>query len=135
MRKNSSKLYNFIRALDKLKQGLTQYNEDNELLRDGLIQRFEFTFELAWKTLKEMFEDEGLTGLNSPKAVLKEAFAAEIIQDEKLWLNMLVDRNTTSHIYSEDTAILISKNIKEKYTAALEKLKDKIIERIGYIDI
>ncbi|OPJ63938.1 nucleotidyltransferase substrate binding protein [Clostridium oryzae] len=135
MRENSNKLHNFIRALDKLKEGLHQYNEENELLRDGLIQRFEFTFELAWKTLKEMFEDEGLIGLNSPKSVLKEAFSSGIIEDEKLWLNMLVDRNTTSHIYSEDTAVLISKNIKERYTEAFEKLRDKIIERIGYIDI
>ncbi|MBV1821877.1 nucleotidyltransferase substrate binding protein, partial [Bacteroidales bacterium MSK.15.36] len=114
MKENSNKVQNFIKALNKLKEGLTQYNEKNELLRDGIIQRFEFTFELAWKTLKEVFEDEGLIGLNSPKSVLKEAFSAGIIQDEKLWMNMLMDRNSTSHMYSESNAIEICKNIKEK---------------------
>lgn len=65
-------MQNFIKALNRLKEGLTQYDEKNELLRDGIIQRFEFTFELAWKTLKEVFEDEGLIGLNCHKSVLKE---------------------------------------------------------------
>ncbi|MBU5484090.1 nucleotidyltransferase substrate binding protein [Clostridium sp. MSJ-11] len=134
MKENRSKLHNFIKALDRLKEGLLQYNDENELLRDGLIQRFEFTFELAWKTLKELFEDEGLMGLNSPKSVLKEAFSAGIIENEKLWLDMLVDRNSTSHMYSESNAIEICKNIKEEYTKALEDLKDKIIRRIGYIE-
>ncbi|MBE6064215.1 nucleotidyltransferase substrate binding protein [Clostridium cochlearium] len=133
MKENSNKVQNFIKALNKLKEGLTQYNEKNELLRDGIIQRFEFTFELAWKTLKEVFEDEGLIGLNSPKSVLKEAFSAGIIQDEKLWMNMLMDRNSTSHMYSESNAIEICKNIKEKYVEALEELKENIIERIGYM--
>lgn len=133
MKENSNKVQNFIKALNKLKEGLTQYNEKNELLRDGIIQRFEFTFELAWKTLKEVFEDEGLIGLNSPKSVLKEAFSAGIIQDEKLWMNMLMDRNSTSHMYNESNAIEICKNIKEKYVEALEELKENIIERIGYM--
>ena len=134
MKENSSKLQNFIRALNRLKDGLLQYNEENELLRDGLIQRFEFTFELAWKVLKEVFEEEGLLGLNSPKSVLKEAFSAGIIENEKLWMNMLMDRNATSHMYSESNAIEICTNIKEKYTCELEKLQEKIINRIGYID-
>lgn len=133
MKENSSKFQNFIKALDKLEEGLLQYNEQNELLRDGIFQRFEFTFELAWKTLKEVFEEEGLIGLNSPKTVLKEAFSAGIIEDEKLWINMLLDRNATSHLYSENNAKEICKNIKQKYTNALEELKNKIIARIGYM--
>lgn len=133
MKENNSKLENFIKALKRLKEGLLQYDDKNELLRDGISQRFEFTFELAWKTLKEVFEDEGLIGLNSPKSVLKEAYSAGIIEDEKLWMNMLMDRNSTSHMYNENNAIEICKNIKEEYTDALERLKDKIIKRIGHI--
>ncbi|MEG0371490.1 MAG: HI0074 family nucleotidyltransferase substrate-binding subunit [Clostridium sp.] len=134
MKENSSKLYNFIRALGKLKEGILQYNEEDELRRDGIIQRFEFTFELAWKTLKQMFEDEGLSGINSPKAVLKEAFAAEIIKNDKLWMDMLIDRNSTTHMYSETTAINICERIMTEYIHELEDLKNKIIERIGYIE-
>lgn len=133
MKQNNSKLENFIKALKRLKEGLLQYDDKNELLRDGIIQRFEFAFELAWKTLKEVFEDEGLIGLNSPKSVLKESYSAGIIQDEKLWMNMLMDRNSTSHMYNENNAIEICKNIKEEYTDALERLKEKIIKRIGYM--
>lgn len=133
MKQNNSKLENFIKALKRLKEGLLQYDDKNELLRDGIIQRFEFTFELAWKTLKEVFEEEGLIGLNSPKSVLKEAYSAAIIEDEKLWMNMLIDRNPTSHMYNENNAIEICENIKEEYTDALETLKDKIIKRIGYM--
>lgn len=58
MKPYGNKLNNFIKALHKLEEGLLQYDGKNELLRDGLIQRFEFTFKLAWKTLKEVFEEE-----------------------------------------------------------------------------
>ena len=129
MKKSSSKLQNFTKAVAKLKEGLNQYDNTNELQRDGIIQRFEFSFELAWKTLKEIFEEEGLIGLNSPKMVLKEAFSAGLISEEKIWMNMLMDRNTTSHVYDEGTAIEICKNIEEKYIDALEKLIEKIDER------
>lgn len=129
MKKSSSKLQNFTKAVAKLKEGLNQYDNTNELQRDGIIQRFEFSFELAWKTLKEIFEEEGLIGLNSPKMVLKEAFSAGLISEEKIWMNMLMDRNTTSHVYDEGTAIEICKNIEEKYIEVLEKLIEKIDER------
>jgi nucleotidyltransferase substrate binding protein (TIGR01987 family) len=130
MKPYDNKLNNFIKALHKLEEGLLQYDGKNELLRDGLIQRFELTFELAWKTLKEVFEDEGLIGLNSPKSVLREAFSAGLIENEKLWISMLKDRNLTSHMYSESISIEIGKNIKDKYVNALNELKDKIVERM-----
>ena len=130
MRENRSKLMNFTKALLRLEEGLGAYKDDNTLLRDGIIQRFEFTFELAWKSMKEVFEDEGLIGLNSPKSVLKEAFAIGIIMDEKLWINMLSDRNATSHIYSESVATEICNNIINKYFMELKKLKDVISKRI-----
>lgn len=129
MKPCDNKLNNFIKALDRLEQGLLQYDGKNELLRDGIIQRFEFTFELAWKTLKEVFEDEGLIELNSPKSVLREAFSAGITEDEKLWINMLKDRNSTSYIYSEIKVIEICKNIKDKYINALKEIREKIVER------
>ncbi|MEA4900382.1 nucleotidyltransferase substrate binding protein [Desulfitobacterium sp.] len=116
------KINNFQNALARLNEGIAQYNEADELAGDGLIRRFEFTFELAWKTLKVIFEDEGLTGLNSPKSVLREAFAADLIQDEELWLTMLSDRNSTVHIYSQQLAKEICHNIQEKYVFALEEL-------------
>lgn len=125
------KFTNFRNALARLKEGIAKYDEANDLAADGLIQRFEFTFELAWKTLKEVFDDEGLTGLNSPKTVLREAFAAELIRDDELWLAMLNDRNSTVHIYSKQLAAEICRNIQGKYVIALEELVEEIGARIG----
>ena len=68
------KYENLKNAYNRLRTGLLEYDEANELQRDGLIQRFEFTFELAWKTLKAIFEDEGLNGLNSPKKFCGKLF-------------------------------------------------------------
>lgn len=123
------KFNNFQNALDRLNEGVAKYNEADELAADGLIQRFEFTFELAWKTLKVVFEDEGLTGLNSPKSVLREAFAADLIQDEELWLAMLSDRNSTVHIYSQKLAKEICHTIQEKYVFELGELLKRIQTR------
>jgi nucleotidyltransferase substrate binding protein (TIGR01987 family) len=125
------KVNNFNNALARLKEGLAKYDEADDLLRDGVIQRFEFTFELAWKTLKAVFEDEGLTGLNSPKTVLREAFAAELIKDDELWLSMLSDRNSTAYIYNEQLAIEICRNIQEKYVIALVSLLENVKTRLS----
>jgi nucleotidyltransferase substrate binding protein (TIGR01987 family) len=60
------KFENYKNALNRLNDGIMKFDQTNDLLCDGLIQRFEITFELAWKTLKAIFEEEGLTGRNSP---------------------------------------------------------------------
>lgn len=125
-----SQLTNFQNALTRLIEGIVKYDETNDLIRDGLIQRFEFTFELAWKTLKSVFEDEGLIGLNSPKTVFREAFAAGLIENDELWLSMLNDRNSTAHIYSERLAIEICNKIRQTYAAALGELVEQIKIRL-----
>ncbi|MCR6544358.1 nucleotidyltransferase substrate binding protein [Dehalobacterium formicoaceticum] len=132
MSKHRTKFDNFTYAIKQLKNGVSMFSAENDLLRDGLIQRFEFTFELAWKTLKVCFEDEGLLGINSPKSVLREAFSTGLLDDDKLWLEMLNDRNSTSHIYSESLAIEICNKIIEKYADAFESLASKI--RIRYFE-
>ena len=121
------KLTNFHNAMSRLKEGVQKWDEADDLARDGLIQRFEFTFELAWKTLKTCFEEEGLIGLNSPKTVLREAYAAGLLKSEELWLAMLQDRNSTAHIYSEQVAVQICRRIQERYLDAFAEL----IEQIG----
>ena len=121
------KLTNFHNAMSRLKEGVQKWDEADDLARDGLIQRFEFTFELAWKTLKTCFEEEGLIGLTSPKPVLREAYAAGLLQSEELWLAMLQDRNSTAHIYSEQVAVQICRRIQERYLDAFAEL----IEQLG----
>lgn len=126
MSDHMQKFENYEKALARLGEGLEKFNKTDDLQRDGLIQRFEFTFELAWKTLKSLFEDEGLIGMNSPKTVLREAFSAGLIQDEEIWLSMLHDRNSTAHMYSEKIAIEICNNITSKYISVMNELMGQI---------
>ncbi len=72
------------------------------LEKEGTVQRFEFTFELSWKTLKDYLESEGIVITPvTPRQVLKEAFAAKIIADGQVWIDMLNYRNLLSHVYDE----------------------------------
>ena len=88
-----------------------------------MIQRFEFTFELGWKALKEYMLDAGMQNtLQFPKQVLREAYAAELIDDERLWLDMLDARNSTSHIYDDRQAAAVMSGVQERYYKALRAL-------------
>jgi nucleotidyltransferase substrate binding protein (TIGR01987 family) len=106
---------------------------DSDLINiDSTIQRFEFTVELFWKLLKKILLSQGVQ-TQYPKDVLKEAYAGELIQDEKIWLSwlsMLNDRNQTSHTYDQPLALLIYARM-PIYLDILEKtfkeLKDNYI--------
>lgn len=115
---------NYLRAVQRLGDALDEYTANpTDTVRDGVIQRFEFTFELAWKSLKEYMQDQGATSpLQFPKQVLREAYAAELIDDDKLWLDMLEARNSTSHIYDDRQAAAVMSGIRERYYKALQAL-------------
>lgn len=86
--------------------------------RAGVIQAFEFTFEAVWKVLKHIAEAEGLPA-ESPKRALIAAYKMGIVKDETLWLDMLRDRNLTSHVYHADLAERIFAAVRDCYAAAL----------------
>lgn len=121
---------NFEKAYSKL-QNATQLQEFSELERAGLIQTFEFTFELAWKTLKDLLEYEGYE-VKSPRETLKKAFEMEYITDGSGWLDILNKRNLMSHTYDEDTSIKVAELITGTYYQLIEELytvlKDKIAQ-------
>jgi len=96
----------------------------SEVERGGLIQFYEMTFELAWKTIKDFNESEGLI-TKTPREAIKQAIQMEIIEDGHAWVDALEDRNLTSHIYDEKTIILVVSKIKKRY---FKMLKDLIIE-------
>lgn len=100
MDKFQIKLNNYKNALARLHEALEESKENDSLtIRDGVIQRFEFTTELAWKTLREYLLTEEITDINSPKRVMSEAYNNDLISDDTGWLQILRDRNSTSHIY------------------------------------
>jgi len=112
-------------ALDKLEQAFGRLKEAlpevrDDLDRDGVIQRFEFTVELLWKTLKIILAYQGVE-CASPRRCIKEAFRAGLIEDDEILLDMLEDRNRSSHIYDEATAEEIFERIAKVYIPVLEK--------------
>lgn len=121
----------FSTALTRLKEAIDMYKDDkNAVLLDGTIQRFEFTVELAWKTIKEYLEYEKLGEFNSPRSAVKEAYKINLIEDGEKWLEMLDDRNLTSRTYDENTAKEIYRNIITSYYDVLLKFKEKMIRVI-----
>lgn len=100
----------------------------DEAIRDSIIKKFEYTFELTWKTLKAYLEEEGYEEIASPKRTLKQAFEIGIIKDEEVWANMLEARNSTAHTYDEEKAIYYEDVIKNKYINKIEELVKKLNE-------
>jgi nucleotidyltransferase substrate binding protein (TIGR01987 family) len=107
-------LANLDNALTRLKEALNE-PKDNALIIDGTIQRFEFAIELFWKTLKRAFEIEGIQ-TSTPKDVLKKAYAANWIENEAVWLQMLNDRSATSHVYDQEEAEEIYRHIHDNFS-------------------
>ena len=122
------KIENYLHALSQLEEAAKTYsaNQSDSLYRDGLIQRFEFTVELAWKSLKAYIEDQGavVLSISSPRAVLKEAYAAGYIHDEAGWNDLITSRNLTSHVYDEQTAIDVATKIVQAYLPTLRTLAE-----------
>lgn len=89
------------KAVAKLEDVLRQ--EKTEYMRDSAIQRFEFTFELAWKTMKAHLESKGVI-VYSPRDAIRGAFQDGRIDEDRRWLEMIETRNLTSHVYNEEIA-------------------------------
>lgn len=124
--KLADSLLNLSRALQRLREALA-VPSDQALAVDGTIQRFEFTIELCWKTLKRALAFEGID-TTTPREALVQAFAVGLIDDETAWLDMLRDRNRAAHIYDEAMAVDLYQRIR-LHTADIEKLLQRLVER------
>ena len=116
------------KALQRLHESL-QYDENQPLVVDASIQRFEFCIELSWKTLKATLAQEGINA-NTPRECLQQAYAAHWFDDEAAWLSMLKDRNLTSHTYKEDLALEIYRRLPGHYQA-MHTLYTFLVNRLG----
>ena len=102
-----------------------QRPELSRLEKEGLIQRFEYTFELSWKTLKDYLESQGVTA-TFPRDVLKEAFRAGVIENGEVWLEMLEKRNQLSHTYDEKTFEASVAAVRDRFFPAVARLMDAL---------
>ena len=126
MEKLKRKLEDAKKAIVTLEEILME--EYSKIVRDATIQRFEYTFEVAWKLLKEyLYYQEGIV-CNSPKSCFREAFSVGLLNEEEtvLFIQMTDDRNLTSHTYDEEIAENLYKKVKNYYT-----LLKSLIERIS----
>lgn len=114
-------------AVKRLREAVGQ--PESDLVRDAVIQRFEFTFELVWKSLKLYLERQGLD-CGGPRSTFKKAFAEGLIDstdEADVWMLMLEDRNLTSHAYDEALARRIYRNVVENYVPLLGRMAEKIL--------
>ncbi|SHD76664.1 nucleotidyltransferase substrate binding protein [Schnuerera ultunensis] len=108
---------NYKRALSQLRNAveLMEERELSILEKQGVIQSFEYTHELAWKTLKDFLEHRGSIGIYGSRDATKKAFALGLIEDGEIWMEMIKSRNLTSYTYDERTADEIIDLIKDSY--------------------
>ena len=89
-------------------------SDQNDLLAEGLIQRYEYTHELAWKVMKDYEEYQGITDIMGSRDAIRVALRAGILDDDR-WMDTISDRNLTSHNYDDETAKHIVNNIINVY--------------------
>jgi nucleotidyltransferase substrate binding protein (TIGR01987 family) len=126
------KLEDYKRASKRLDEAI-KLEIHHDIIYDAVIQRFEFTFELSWKLMKMFLEYVGVSEIKSPRATIREAFTYGLIEDGDEWIDMMIDRNKTSHIYDEEEAKLIYMKIKNKHNDLLKRLVDKMEKEMDNI--
>jgi len=115
---------NFCNVLEYLKTALDIQSPDI-VQKAGIIQFFEMTFELSWKLLKDYLENQGFADVLSPRNAIKKAFEVGLIENGNDWMDLLIDRNLTTHTYDEQKVSELEKLIKEKYHTLFDALKIK----------
>jgi len=120
---------NFQRALGQLTLAvqLMVQRPLSELERQGLIQGFEFTHELAWNVLKDYLEMEGIQGLVGSRSTVREAFKRGLVADGEAWMDMIEKRNLSSHTYNLAVAETLATAIHQRYYPAFVELQARFV--------
>jgi nucleotidyltransferase substrate binding protein (TIGR01987 family) len=134
---------NFLKAFFKLEEAVLkikveyQINEDgtinkdsflDDIIKEGLIQRFEYTHELAWNVMKDFLVNAGNNNIFGSKDATREAFASGLIINGEVWMDMIKSRNKTSHTYNEETADDIFMKIVHEYYQEFNQFKNRMEE-------
>ncbi len=120
---------NYERALAQL-ETFQEPPSLNEREQQGLIKAFEYTFELAWNTLRDLLRSQGDATLLGSRDTLREAFRLGLIEEGESWMLMIQDRNLTSHTYNRATADAIAAHITESYVSCFQRLRSRLVQRL-----
>lgn len=112
---------NFNKAYNQFQTAVLNFDKLNTLEKEGMVQRFEYTFELAWKTLKDFLEAKNIVA-KFPRDVIKQAFHYEIIKDGEVWMDMLENLNLLSHTYNEERFNFAVQKVKNEYYKAIKQV-------------
>ena len=118
----------YQKALSQLREAVDRARERplTELERQGLIQAFECTHELAWRVMKDFLESRGVGSLYGSRDTTREAFRAELIAEGEVWMRMIDSRNLSSHTYNEAVAEQIAGEVLSAYIVQFEALREKM---------
>jgi nucleotidyltransferase substrate binding protein (TIGR01987 family) len=119
---------NYQKALAQMKEFFDQ-PQLNRREEQGLIKAFEYTYELAWNTLKDFLEYQGVTEIIGSRDTFRKAFSEGIIADGHIWMRMIDSRNKTSHSYNEETAREIVEMIRDEFYPAYCELEKTLHSR------
>lgn len=128
------RLQNFRSAFNELDEAVALSNQRDlsKLEEQGLIQAFEYTYELAWNTIKDFYQNQGETSIQGSRDAIRLAFERGLIEAGEQWLAMIKSRTLTSHTYNRETARLIADQILNSYhplfkdlLLALEQRRDQ----------
>jgi nucleotidyltransferase substrate binding protein (TIGR01987 family) len=117
---------NFSEALKHLEYAVTQVTEPSDLEKEGTIQRFEFTHELAWKVMKDYLDYEGISGITGSRSAVRESFNKGLITDGQVWMDMIESRNRTVHTYLKAILEKEYNLIVEKYFPLIKSFHEKM---------
>lgn len=133
--KKLSEAIDYIKkSLDKTKQDIKQNNAEtvlDEIIKEGLIQRFEYTYEMAWNVMKDYATFQGNADIGGSRDAIRYAFASNLIQNGESWMDMIKSRIKTSHTYNEETANEIYTKIIDDYYSEFMLFKEVMQKKIS----
>lgn len=121
---------NYQKALQQLKE-VVELDRPNKFEEQGLVKAFEFTYELAWNTLKDFLEYQGVGEIIGSRDAFRKAFAEDLVSDGRVWMRMIESRNRTSHTYNEQTAREIVDSVRSEFYPAFCELEQVLRLRLN----
>ena len=118
---------NYEKALKQLTAALEQFGENPiDIIKEGIVQRFEFTHELAWKVMKDYLQYEGFQNITGSRSATREAFNKNLLEQGQIWMDMIESRNKTLHTYDEAILQAEFTKIRTQYAPLFQKFAEKM---------